>query len=290
LNRSTLKNQLEEPNKWTEVITPKKGWFDLRLNELWDYRDLILLFVRRDFVTVYKQTILGPLWHFIQPIFTTVIFTIIFGRVANISTDGAPHFVFYLSGVTIWQYFSKCLTNTSNTFVQNASIFGKVYFPRMTVPVSLVISSLLSFSIQFLLFLFVYIYYLQLGEVFPNLHILLLPIFLLIMATIGLGLGMIFSSLTTKYRDLTFLLSFGVQLFMYASPVIYPVSILGETGKQLMALNPVASVIEGFRYAFLGSGTFSINSLLYSIIFSIVIFLVGVGVFHKVEKTFMDTV
>ena len=279
-----------EDKVWTEVISPKKSWFDLRLNELWEYRDLIMLFVRRDFVTVYKQTILGPLWHFIQPIFTTLIFTVIFGRVANISTDGAPHFVFYLAGVTIWQYFSKCLTSTSNTFVQNAGIFGKVYFPRLTVPVSLVISSLLTFSIQFLLFLIVYFYYLYQGLVAPNSYILLVPLYLFIMATLGLGLGMIFSSLTTKYRDLTFLLSFGVQLFMYASPVIYPTSILGETGLKYMAFNPIAPIIEGFRFGFLGTGSFQISSLAYSGGIAVVIFLVGLGVFHKVEKTFMDTV
>lgn len=279
-----------EDKKWTEIISPKKSWFDLRLNEIWEYRDLIMLFVRRDFVTVYKQTILGPLWHFIQPIFTTLIFTVVFGRVANMSSDGAPKFAFYLAGVTVWAYFSKCLTSTSNTFVANASIFGKVYFPRLTVPVSLVISSLLTFSIQFLLFLVVYGYYFYQGEVSPNQYIFLLPVFLLIMATLGLGLGIIFSSLTTKYRDLTFLLSFGVTLFMYATPVIYPTSMLGETGKMLMAFNPIAPIIEGFRYAFLGTGSFEKNSLLYSGGIALLIFLIGVGVFHKVEKTFMDTV
>lgn len=281
---------LAEDKLWTEVISPRKTWFDFRLNELWDYRDLIMLFVRRDFVTVYKQTVLGPLWHFIQPVFTTLIFTLVFGRVANISSDGAPHFIFYLAGVTIWQYFSKCLTSTSNTFVANAGIFGKVYFPRLTVPVSLVISSLLTFSIQFLVFLIAYFYYLYQGLVVPNHYIFLLPVFLIIMAVLGLGLGIVFSSLTTKYRDLTFLLTFGVQLFMYATPVIYPTSMLGETGKTLMAFNPVAPIVEGFRYGFLGTGNFEINSLLYSGAIAMIIFLVGVGMFHKVEKTFMDTV
>lgn len=289
--RKNLDNELlENKPTWTEIITPKKEWFDLRLNELWDYRDLILLFVRRDFVTVYKQTILGPLWHLIQPVFTTLIFTVVFGRVANISTDGAPHFIFYLAGITIWQYFSKCLTNTSNTFVQNATIFGKVYFPRLTIPVSLIISSMLTFAIQFILFLTVYGYYFYRGEVAPNHVIFMLPLFLLIMAVLGLGLGIIFSSLTTKYRDLSFLLTFGIQLFMYATPVIYPSSILGKTGKMLMSFNPVAPIVEGFRYGFLGTGSFELHSLLYSASISVVIFLIGVGLFHKVEKTFMDTV
>ncbi len=276
---------------WSEVISPKKSWFDLRITEVWNYRDLILLFVKRDFVTVYKQTILGPAWHFIQPILTTIIFTFVFGRVAKISTDGVPPFLFYLSGITIWNYFAKCLASTSNIFVQNANIFGKVYFPRLTVPVSLVISGMLTFGIQFIMFLCVWCYYVFKGQVIPNWYILYIPVFLVNMAILSLGLGMIFSSLTTKYRDLTFLLNFGVQLFMYASPVIYPISALNGMARELMIFNPVAPIIEGFRYAFLSTGgVFNIIQLLCSAIVSIIIFLIGVGVFHKVEKTFMDTV
>lgn len=284
-------SQKAAEDQWSEIITPKKSWFDLRLNELWQYRDLIVLFVRRDFVAVYKQTILGPLWHIIQPLFTTLVFTLVFGRIAQISTDGQPAFLFYMCGVTIWNYFAGNLTKTSNTFVANQAVFGKVYFPRLTVPVSNVISGLFSFIIQFILFLiFYFIFYLRGANITPNMWVLAIPLFILIMAVLSLGLGIIISSLTTKYRDLTMLIGFGVQLFMYASPVIYPVSSLSPDLQFYMQFNPVAPILEGFKYAFFGQGVVSYAFLGYSFIFAFIIFFVGVGLFHKVEKTFMDTV
>lgn len=284
-------SQKATEDQWSEIITPKKSWFDLRLNELWQYRDLIVLFVRRDFVAVYKQTILGPLWHIIQPVFTTLVFTLVFGRIAKISTDGQPAFLFYMCGVTIWNYFANNLTKTSNTFVANQAVFGKVYFPRLTVPVSNVISGLFSFAIQFTLFLiFYFVFYLRGANITPNVWIFAIPLFVLIMAVLSLGLGIIISSLTTKYRDLTMLIGFGVQLFMYASPVIYPVSSLSPDLQFYMQFNPVAPILEGFKYAFFGTGIMSYVSLGYSFILAFTIFFVGVALFHKVEKTFMDTV
>lgn len=280
--------------EWTEVISPKKSWFDLGLGELWRYRDLVLLFVRRDFVSIYKQTILGPLWHIIQPLMTTLVFMIVFGQIANLSTDGQPQFLFYMAGVAIWNYFATCLNKTSNTFVTNAAIFGKVYFPRLTVPVSVVISALLSFFIQILLFLGFYFFFLFFTEsgnsLQPNIWLLAIPYFILIMAVLGLGMGIIISSLTTKYRDLTQLVSFGVQLFMYASPVIYPLSALSKKWQFYVSLNPVAPVIEGFKYAFFGTGSFTIGMLVYATLITFLVFIIGVALFHRVEKTFMDTV
>lgn len=276
---------------WTEIITPRKKWFDLRLGELWRYRDLITLFVYRDFVAIYKQTILGPLWHIIQPLMTTLVFTIIFGRIAQIPTDGIPPFLFYLCGITIWNYFAGCLAGTSGTFRVNAQIFGKVYFPRLTVPVSITISRLLTFCIQITMFLVAYgVYYLQGYTMQPSWWLLLLPYLVLLMAILGLSLGIIISSFTTKYRDLAFFVGFGVQLLMYASPVIYPVSILSEQNQYYMFLNPVAPIIEGFRYSFLGSGTFNLTLLAYSSIVTLITFILGITLFHRVEKTFMDTV
>ncbi len=283
--------EIETDEQWTEIIGPQKSWFDLRLRELWRYRDLVSLFVRRDFVAVYKQTILGPLWHIIQPLMTTVVFTIIFGRIAGISTDGQPQFLFYMCGVTIWNYFSGCLSKTANVFTSNASIFGKVYFPRLTVPVATVISGLISFGIQMVLFLLFYAYYLAQGAALkPNVWILAIPFFVIIMAILGLGLGILISSMTTKYKDLTQLVTFGVQLFMYASPVIYPMSALSPEAQFYLSFNPVAPIIEGFRYAFFGTGAFTIEMLAYSLIVTAVMFLVGLAFFHRVEKTFMDTV
>lgn len=284
-------SQKAAEDQWSEIITPKKSWFDLRLSELWQYRDLIVLFVRRDFVAVYKQTILGPLWHIIQPLFTTLVFTLVFGRIAQISTDGQPAFLFYMCGVTIWNYFAGNLTKTSNTFVANQAVFGKVYFPRLTVPVSNVISGLFSFVIQFILFLgFYFVFYLRGANITPNIWILAIPLFVCIMAVLSLGLGIIISSLTTKYRDLTMLIGFGVQLFMYASPVIYPISSLSPDLQFYMQFNPVAPILEGFKYAFFGKGVVSYASLGYSCVLAFTIFFVGVALFHKVEKTFMDTV
>lgn len=284
---------IEKDEDWTEVISPKKSWFDLNLSELWRYRDLVMLFVWRDFVSVYKQTILGPLWHIIQPLFTTLTFTIIFGTVARLPTDNVPPFLFYMCSVTIWNYFASCLTKTSNTFIGNAQIFGKVYFPRLTVPVSTVISGLLSLGIQLGLFLGFYFSYLIAGEKLNfNLWLLAIPYLVLLMSVLGLGLGIIISSLTTKYRDLAQLVSFGVQLLMYGSAIIYPLSILkeGGWGRLILGYNPIVPIVEGFRYAFFGVGTFDMWMLGYSTLFTLIIFVFGVALFHRVEKSFMDTV
>jgi len=276
---------------WSLVIRPKRNLFDLRLGELWQYRDLIWLFVRRDFVSVYKQTILGPLWYIIQPIMTTLIFTIIFGRIARLSTDNLPQFLFYLSGTVVWSYFAECLTKTSNTFITNAQLFGKVYFPRLAVPISVLISNLITFVIQFLLFLGFMVYYIIIGSnVHPNLWVLITPVLLLMMAGLGLGFGVIVSSLTTRYRDLRFLVTFGVQLWMYVTPVIYPVSSIPERFRLLIQANPLTSIMEAFRYAYLGSGTLSLVGLAYTAIFTVVVLVVGTLLFNRVEATFMDTV
>ncbi len=276
---------------WTLVIRPQRRWLDLRLHELWHYRDLIGLFVQRDFVSVYKQTILGPLWHVIQPVLTTVVYTVIFGRVAKLPTDGLPPFLFYLSGTVIWSYFAGCLTGTSNTFVANAGLFGKVYFPRLAVPISILISRLVSFAIQFGVFLAFTIYFWLAGAaVQPNAGILLLPVLLLIMAGLGLGMGIIVSSLTTRYRDLQFLVGFGVSLLMYATPVLYPISAVPPGLQLLIQLNPMTPIIEAFRYAFLGAGTVSPGGLFYSASFMVGLLFIGLLLFNRVEQTFMDTV
>lgn len=281
----------DEQEQWTLVIRPQRHLFDLRLGELWNYRDLIGLFVRRDFVSVYKQTILGPLWYLIQPVLTSVIFTIIFGRIARLSTDGLPQFLFYMSGTVIWSYFAECLGKTSNTFITNAQLFGKVYFPRLAVPISILISNLIAFSIQFLLFLgFVAYYFFTGAEIRPNLWVLFTPILLLMMAGLGLGFGVIVSSLTTRYRDLRFLVTFGVQLWMYVTPVIYPVSSIPERFRQLIAANPLTPIVETFRYAYLGSGTLNGWNLVYSGVFMLVVLAVGILLFNRIEATFMDTV
>lgn len=273
------------------VIEPHGGLFDLKLRELWAYRDLILLFVRRDFVAQYKQTILGPAWHIIQPLLTTLIFTIVFGKIAKISTDGLPPFLFYMGGTVIWTYFSNVLTTTSNTFVANATIFGKVYFPRLAVPVSNLISKLIAFGIQFVVFLgFIVWFSLKGADVSINTWALLTPLLLLMMASLSLGLGIIISSMTTRYRDLTVLVAFGVQLLMYASPIIYPMSSLPERWQFWMALNPIAPIIEAFRYAYLGAGTVDLPMLGYSAIVIVVMLMIGIVMFNRVERTFMDTV
>ena len=241
---------------WTMVIRPHRRWLDLRLDELWHYRDLVMLFVRRDFVSVYKQTILGPLWYLIQPLLTTITFTVIFGNIAKLPTDGLPQFLFYMSGTVIWTYFADCLSKTSNTFVQNANLFGKVYFPRMAVPVSILFSNLITFGIQFGFFLvFMAFFALSGSSVHPNIWMLLSPVLVLMMAGLGLGFGIIISSLTTKYRDLRFLVQFGVQLLMYATPVIYPVSSIPARFQVLIQANPMTPIVEAFRYAFLGAGS-----------------------------------
>lgn len=281
----------QQQEDWTLIIRPKARWFDLHLGDLWRYRDLVMLFVRRDFVSVYKQTILGPLWFIIQPLLTTLTYTLIFGNIAQLSTDGLPKILFYLSGITAWNYFSECLTRTSETFNANANIFGKVYFPRLAVPVSIVISNLIKFAIQLGLFLGFYFYFLAKGAaVRPTSALLLLPALLLLMAALGLGAGIIVSSLTTRYRDLRYLVQFGAQLLMYSTPVIIPLSKLPDQYRWIMIANPMTPVVETFRYAFLGTGSFSWSLLGISAVATLLILAVGVLLFNHVEKTFMDTV
>lgn len=277
---------------WDMVIQPQRRLLDLRLVELWHYRDLIMLFVRRDFVSVYKQTILGPMWYLLQPLLTTITFTIIFGSIASLPTDGLPQFLFYMSGTVLWSYFSSCLTKTSETFVQNTHLFGKVYFPRLAVPVSVLISNLVTFAIQLAMFLgFVLFFVLRGSSVHPNWDwVFLSPILILMMAGLALGFGIIISSLTTKYRDLRFLVQFGVQLLMYATPVIYPVSSIPARFRWVIIANPMTPIVEAFRYAFLGVGTVNNGQLLYSLIFMLVSVFLGVIIFNRVEQTFMDTV
>lgn len=278
---------------WDLEIKPKASLFNLNLKEVWSYRDLMFLFVRRDFVAQYKQTILGPLWHIIQPILTTIMFLLVFGKIANIPTDGIEPILFYMSGITIWNYFATCLTATSNTFVANAHIFGKVFFPRLVLPLSIVISNMVKFAIQMGILLLAMIWF----AVFKGVPIvfgwqwLLIPVLMLLMAGIGLGTGIIISSLTTKYRDFTILISFAVQLLMYATPVAYPLSYLqNKSFAPLIQWNPLSAVVEGFRYALFHTGSFEIASLAYSACFMIVVLLFGIVYFNRVERSFMDTV
>jgi len=283
---------MEDTNEeWTLIVKPKANWFDLHLRDLWHYRDLVMLFVKRDFVSAYKQTILGPLWYIIQPILTAIIYSVIFGTIANIATP-LPKFLFYMSSITMWNYFSESLNKTSNTFISNAQIFGKVYFPRLTVPLSIIISNLITFAIQLLVFVIVLMYYhfAKDPSIAPNNHLILLPVLIIIMGGIGLGTGIIISSLTTKYRDLRFLITFGVQLLMFATPVIYPLSSLEGLKRTIILANPLTSVIETFRYGFTGVGGCSWHYLAYSFGFMVVVLLSGVFLFNKVEKSFMDTV
>ncbi len=281
----------ENNEEWTMVIKPQTNWLELHLDDLWRYRDLIYMFVKRDFVSQYKQTILGPLWFLIQPVITTFTYMIIFGGIAKIPTDGIPQPLFYMSGIMMWNYFASCLNKTADTFVSNAAIFGKVYFPRLTVPISNVISGLVSFFIQLGLFAVVYVYFFAKGsDVHINSYILLLPYLILLMALLGLALGIIVSSLTTKYRDLKFLVSFGVQLLMYATPVVYPLSVLPEKYKKYVLMNPMTGIVETFRYSVLGQGTMEWWYIGYSTVFTLVVLFIGVILFNKVEKNFMDTV
>ena len=281
-----------EPEHWDMVIEPHRHLLDLKLGDLWRYKDLVMLFVRRDFVSVYKQTILGPLWYLIQPLLTAIIFTVIFGNIASLPTDGLPQFLFYMSGTVVWSYFASCLTKTSETFVQNAGLFGKVYFPRLAVPVSILISNLITFLIQFALFLVFVFYFILRGTVIQVnwLWIALSPILLLMMAGLGLGLGIIVSSLTTKYRDLRFLVQFGVQLLMYATPVIYPVSSIPQRFQWIILANPMTPIVEAFRFAFLGAGTVNFPNLVYSFGFMLGVVTIGTVIFNRVEQNFMDTV
>ena len=276
--------------QWDSVIESRHSLFDINLKELWHYRDLLVLFVRRDFVTVYKQTILGPLWFFIQPLLTTITFTIIFGNVAQLSTDGAPKVVFYMAGITLWGYFSSCLTTVSGVFNANAGIFGKVYFPRLIMPLTIVISNLMKFGVQFLLFVCFVGYFTLQNQIHPNSWILLTPLIIVLMALISMGIGLILSSMTTKYKDLNQLIGFGVQLFMYATPVIYPSSSVPSTYQWVVELNPLVGLFDYMRFAYLGVGEFTILDLVYPSLFSIVILAIGVLVFNKTQKTFMDTV
>ena len=282
---------MTEPQQtWTETIESSHSLFDLKLKEVWRYKDLVYMFVKRDFISSFKQTILGPIWFFINPIFTTVVYLVVFGNIANLSTDGAPKILFYLAGVTLWNYFSTCLTSASNVFTSNAGIFGKVYFPRLVMPLTIVISNLMRFGVQMVLFIAVWLYYYFQGAVQPNMWILATPFLILLMAAFALGMGMIFSSLTTKYRDIQMLLGFGVSLFMYVTPVIYPLSALPERFKVIAYYNPLSGIFECFKYGWMGVGEFSGLMLLIST--AIIFFLLAVGtvIFNKVEKGFMDTV
>jgi lipopolysaccharide transport system permease protein len=284
----------EAIKEWDLVIEPQSSLLDLNLKDVWRYRDLLWLLVKRDFVSFYKQTILGPLWFFIQPLFTTIIFTFIFGNLAGLSTDGLPQPLFYMAGITAWNYFADCLTKTSTVFRDNAHIFGKVYFPRLIMPLSIVVSNLVRFGVQMLLFFVMIGYYLvqsEMGSLFhPNIYVLLFPVLVLMMALLGLGLGLIITALTTKYRDLAFLITFGVQLMMYATTVIYPLSAAPLKYRWLIELNPMTGIIEAFRYGFLGQGVFTVDSFGYSVIFTLLSLLCGVLIFNKTEKTFVDTV
>ena len=289
-----LDGSLSRDSDWTTVIQPKEKLLQVDLKELWRYRDLCSLFVRRNITTQYKQTILGPLWYIIQPAMTVIMYMVVFGGIAKIPTDGLPQPLFYLSGICLWQYFNDCLTKTSSTFTANAGIFGKVYFPRMVVPISTVISNLLRFGVQFGLFLVVYAIY-QLfiipGQIHTNWYALLLPVLVLMLAGLALGFGVLFSSLTTKYRDMQLLLDFFVRLWMYATPVIYPLStITNEKLRFVMSLNPLTGIVEAFKYGFLGEGQFSWGLLGYSFAFMVVLLAIGIVIFNRVQRTFMDTV
>ena len=283
---------MSNKEEWDLIVKPKSSWFEFNFKEIWRYRDLLFMFVKRDIVSTYKQTILGPLWFFIQPILTALTFTIIFGNIANLSTDDKPKFLFYLAGTTCWNYFADCLNSTSGTFINNAGIFGKVYFPRLISPLSVVISSVLKFLIQFLLFIGVFIVmYFNDANLQPNKLMLLIPFLVLLMGIMGLGLGIIVSSFTTKYRDLRFLISFGIQLFMYITPVILPLSQFKGIMKKVVEANPMTPIIETFKAAFLGvPKDYSVNGLFYTTIFTVVVFCLAILIFNKVEKSFMDTV
>lgn len=282
---------IDKDKYWDVVLTPQKSWFDFQIDQIWRYRDLLVLFVRRDIVSFYKQTIFGPLWYFLQPVFTTIVFTFVFGRLASLSTDGLPQPLFYMAGIMAWNYFSDCLTKTSTLFKDNAAIFSKVYFPRVISPLSIVISNLLRFGIQMVLFVFMIIYYLFKGYQFSiGWELCLFPVFVLFMAMQGLGLGMMITSMTTKYKDLSILLPFGVQLLMYSTTVIYPLSSLSGKMYWIVALNPMSYIIEGIKQSSLGAGILTLESFVYSLFSSLFILFIGVLVFNRVEKSFIDTI
>lgn len=276
--------------KFSTVIVPKNGWFDVHLKDVMRYRDLIFLFVKRNFISQYKQTILGPAWALIQPLLTTVVFTIIFGNLAGLAAAGVPSFLFFMSGNIAWQYFSSCLTSTANTFTGNAGVFGKVYFPRLVSPISTVLTNLISFGIQFFMFIIFFVVYWVRGVIQPTWYALLLPLLLLHMAMLSLGVGIIISSLTTKYRDLKMLVSFGVSLWMYGTPVAYDIAIIPEKYLSLYLLNPMTPIINTFRTAFFGLGSFDLPHYLVSWAITLVVLFLGFILFNRVEKTFMDTV
>lgn len=283
-----------DQKEWDIIIQPNSKLFNLNLKEVWRYKDLLNMYVKRDIVTLYKQTILGPIWYIIQPLTTTIMFMFVFGGIAGISTDGLPQPLFYMAGILCWNYFSECLTRCSETFNANQNVFGKVYFPRLVVPISIVISSLLKMAIQFALFIAIYLFYIFQGYS-PQVtwYILLFPILIIMLAGLGLGFGLLISSMTTKYRDLKFLVSFGVQLWMYITPVIYPLSVLKNNYPQYVwaiVINPLTAVIETFKISFLGQGTFSWTYLIYSLIFTVVIMTWGIVTFNKVQRSFMDTI
>ena len=288
-----MKNE-EESESWDLVIKGSTSLFDVKFQDVWRYRDLLFMFVKRDFVSFYKQTVLGPLWFFIQPIFTTIVFTFVFGNLAGISTDGLPQQLFYLTGITAWNYFSDCLTKTSTVFKDNANIFGKVYFPRLIMPLSIVVSNLVRFGVQMILLVLMMLYFYLFPLTDSSFHItraiLFFPFLVVLMALLGLGFGLIITAITTKYKDLTFLITFGVQLLMYATTVIYPLSAAPEKYKKYIELNPMTGIIEAFRYAFLGKGEFSIWSIGYSVIITIIVLFVGILIFNKTEKNFVDTI
>ncbi len=286
-----MENARRITEEWDLVIEGRSSLFDLKLEEVWRYRDLLLMFVKRDFVAFYKQTILGPLWFFLQPLFTTIIFTFIFGNLAGLSTDGLPQPLFYLAGITAWNYFSECITKTSTVFKDNANIFGKVYFPRLIMPLSIVTSNLVRFGVQMLLLVGMMMYYAAVGGSFSvTWAILLFPLLVLLMAMLGLGLGLIITAMTTKYRDLSFLVQFGVQLLMYITTVIYPLSAAPEKYRFWLELNPMTAIIEAFRLGLLGQGSITLTSLGYSVLFTLGTFVLGVVTFNKTERTFVDTV
>ena len=282
---------MQDNEHWDLVIKPKSNWLDINFADLWRYRDLILLFVKRDFVAQYKQTILGPVWHIIQPLFTTFLYAVVFGEIANLKTDGSPRPLFYLSGIIMWNYFSGCLLNTANTFIANANIFGKIYFPRLVIPISTVISTSIRFGIQFLLLIAFLLFYIFVRDINISItyYVLYVPLLIIIMGVMGLGFGIMISSLTTKYRDIALFLGFALQLLMYLTPVIYPASLWGKY-QWVMDINPMTPIIESFRHAMLGSGSFDMSGILYSGIFSVVVFFIGAILFTRTEKTFMDTV
>jgi lipopolysaccharide transport system permease protein len=282
--------QLISDNQWTEIIEPKGKWFDLKLKEVWAYRDLISIFVRRDVISSYKQTILGPIWFFLGPLLTVVLYTFVFGNIANIPTDGIPAPLFYLAGTTLWNYFANCFSGASSTFTGNAHLFGKVYFPRLVAPLSMVISNLLRTLIQFIMFMAFWVYYYAQGKVDFSWHMLWFPYLIVLMALLALGIGIAISAFTTKYRDLNNFIPIGVNILMYASPVIYPTSLVPAQFQKFLWYNPLQHIIDCFRYAFTGGGHLDLGGLMYSTIFTLIMLLAGIMLFNRTERTFMDTV